>query len=219
VSLLMRIADNQSERSAAHRMRRRRFQLFLSLLERVSRPVSILDVGGSPAFWRSMGFVAREDAAITLLNIDVLPDESGFEIVTGDARAMSEFRDGQFDVVFSNSTIEHVGTWQDQERAAAEMRRVGQRYFVQTPNRYFLIEPHFLIPGFQFLPLTVRANLLTRMRLGWVPRARNYDSARRTVEQIRLLTRREMMALFPGASLHVERFAGLAKSFVCYNGW
>jgi hypothetical protein len=132
---------------------------------------------------------------------------------------MSGIADRQYDVVFSNSTIEHVGTWDDQKRAAAEIRRVGKRYFVQTPNRYFPIEPHFLVPGFQFLPVWLRAGLLSRTRLGWMPRAPDYMSARAEVEQIRLLTRREMCVLFPGASLHIERFGLLAKSFVCHDGW
>lgn len=219
MSWLMRLADNRLEESIAHKMRRRRFTLFLELLESVPRPLRILDVGGSAAFWRSMGFQSSHDLSITLLNIDRLPAEPAFDVVTGDARKMNGIPDGSYDVVFSNSTIEHVGTWEDQCRAADEIRRVGKRYFVQTPNRYFPIEPHFLVPGFQFLPVVVRASLLNRMRLGWMPRAIDYDSARRTVEQIRLLTRREMVELFPGAKVHVEHFAGLAKSYVCYNGW
>jgi hypothetical protein len=219
MSWLMRFADNQSVTSTAHRLRQRRFKLFMSLLEQVPRPVRILDVGGRPAFWQQMGMGPDQQIAITILNVEPLPNTHGFEILVGDARFMSGIADRQYDVVFSNSTIEHVGTWDDQKKAAAEIRRVGKRYFVQTPNRYFPIEPHFLVPGFQFLPVWLRAGLLSRTRLGWMPRAPDYVSARAEVEQIRLLTRREIRVLFPGASLHIERFGLLAKSFVCHDGW
>ena len=70
----------------------------------------------------------------------------------GDAVDMPGISDGAFDVVFSNSVIEHVETYENQRRMAAEIRRVGRRYFVQTPNRHFPLEPHFLVPGFQLLP-------------------------------------------------------------------
>lgn len=219
MSWLMRVADNQSTASVAHRLRQRRFGFFLSLLEHVPRPLSILDIGGDPAFWLRMGFAPTADVAITLLNIAPLPATAGFEIMTGDARHLNEIADQQYDVVFSNSTIEHVGSRHDQHKVAAEVRRVGIRYFIQTPNRNFPIEPHFLVPGFQFLPVAIRAMLLSRVRLGWMPRAKDYAAARRTVEEIRLLTQRDLLDLFPGASLYQERIGPFVKSFVCYSGW
>jgi hypothetical protein len=214
--MLMRFADHRNPGSLAHRMRATRFRFFRSLLDRLEKPVSILDVGGRVAFWQHMGF---DDADITVLNMESQPETEGFKLRDGDARDMRDIPDDSYDVVFSNSVIEHVGTWQDQQRAAAEMRRVGRRYFVQTPNRYFPLEPHFLVPGFQFLPVRWRAAMLTRSRLGWIPKAADYESALETVRQIRLLTPREVQALFPGASIYTERLAGLPKSYVAYDGW
>jgi hypothetical protein len=201
----------------AHRMRERRFGLFRSLMGRLSGPVRVLDVGGRVDFWRMMGFA--NDTVVTILNIEAQTGVPGFQIIAGDARDMRELPDDAFDVVFSNSVIEHVGTWDDQRRAAAEMRRVGRRYFVQTPNRYFPIEPHFLVPGFQFLPVSVRAAMIARRKLGWMARAPDHAAAVAKVEQIRLLSRSEVRALFPGASIYTERLLGLPKSFVAYGGW
>jgi hypothetical protein len=132
---------------------------------------------------------------------------------------MREFGDQEFDVVFSNSVIEHVGTFADQQAMASEVRRVGRRYFVQTPNKYFPIEPHFLVPGFQFLPVRLRAGWLARRRIGWYPKAASYEAALAEVTQIRLLSLSEFQRLFPEGQLFRERFFGLTKSFVIYHGW
>ena len=218
-SLLKRLADNRSADSMATELRRKRFALFQSLLERVHGEISILDVGGTAEFWRMMEF-ADDRVRVTLLNQSpAVVDRPPFRSVAGDARDMGAFTDRQFDIVFSNSVIEHVGTFADQHRMASEVRRVGRRYFVQTPNKYFPIEPHFLVPGFQFLPLSIRASLLARRDLGWYARARNYEHALQEVSAVRLLSEREFRELFPEGRLYKERFFGWTKSFVAYHGW
>jgi ubiquinone/menaquinone biosynthesis C-methylase UbiE len=217
--LLKRLADNRDDASLAARLRRRRFALFESLLSRVPGQVRILDVGGTPDFWRVIGF-SRPNVSVMLLNrTAVTPGLGVIQSVVGDARDMREFRDREFDVVFSNSVIEHLGTYEDQRAMAAEVQRVGKRYFVQTPNRYFPIEPHFLFPGFQFLPVSVRAGMLSRHDLGWYTRAESYEAALREVRAIRLLSKKEFQRLFPDGRLYKERFLGLTKSFTIYHGW
>jgi hypothetical protein len=139
--------------------------------------------------------------------------------IVGDARDMRGVRDQEFDVVFSNSVIEHVGSFSDQAAMASEVRRVGERYFIQTPNKYFPIEPHFLVPGFQFLPLGIRARLHARRDLGWWKKADSYEAALAEVSTIRLLTERDVRKLFPEARVFKERFYGLTKSFIAYHGW
>jgi hypothetical protein len=172
-------ADFQDTRSVAYRMRSARMRHFLELLEATPKPVKLLDVGGSIKFWKILGLAGRDDIEFTILNIVPADDDDDrFRYLKGDARDLSRFDDGQFDIVFSNSVIEHVGGWEDQQRMAREVRRVGRRYFVQTPNRYFPIEPHFLFPGFQFLPEAVKVFLLMRFRLGWFPRAKTREAAR-----------------------------------------
>ncbi len=217
--MLKRLADNTDPGSLATRMRRARFAFFVGLLDRLQGDVRVLDVGGSLDFWKMMG-LARHHIHVTILNQAFnAPEQISQNVVLGDARNMSAFRDREFDVAFSNSVIEHVGTYADQARMAAEVRRVAVRYFVQTPNKYFPIEPHFLVPGFQFLPLRARAALLARRDLGWYKKAASYEDALHEVTSVRLLTRREVCELFPEARLYRERFFGLTKSFVVYHGW
>lgn len=111
------------------------------------------------------------------------------------------------------------GDFEGQRRMAAEIRRVGERYFVQTPNRYFPIEPHFLFPGYQFLPFEARVFLVRHFELGWVGRIPDPVQAAKTVGAIRLLDRAELETLFPRARIYRERFCGLTKSFIVYGGW
>ncbi len=213
-------ADNTNTRSVATRLRRERFRILLDLLEGFTPPVTLLDIGGDQRYWEMMlaGISLPVQPQVTLLNIQpekvTLP---GFQAVTGDGRAMPQFSDRQFDIVFSNSTIEHVGSFEDQKRMAAEVTRIGKKYYVQTPNRFFPIEPHFVFPLFQFLPVLLRAWLLQHFRLGWIAKEPDPGLARKAVTAIRLLSRTEFCQLFPEAALFEERFYGLAKSFVAYT--
>lgn len=189
------------------------------------RPLTILDVGGTAGFWERTTPFSEQDAEIIVLNNEVGnlqisgPARPGYRFVTGDARDLSTFPDQSIEIVYSNSVIEHVGGPDDQARMAREIRRVGKRYFVQTPSYRFPIEPHFVFPAFQFLPLKVRAFLLTKFRLGWFEREQDWDRALQAVGSIRLLTKEQFGELFPEAQLYEERFLGLAKSFVAYHGW
>jgi methyltransferase family protein len=219
-SLIRSIADNSDSRSLATRMRRRRFELFLSLLKTLKGHVEILDIGGTQQFWDLMLAGDSPDIRVTLLNIEHQRVSSPrFVSVVGDARSMAEFTAGSFDVVFSNSVIEHVGSYANQRRMADEIRRVGRRYFVQTPNKRFPLEPHFLVPWFQYLPIRTRAWLINKFDLGWYRRIPDVTAARDEVESIQLLTRKKFRDLFPEARIHEEKLARLAKSFVAIGGW
>ena len=219
-SVIKGLADNSSGASLATRMRRARFALFLSLLRELRGHVEILDIGGTQEFWTLMTGGDPGDVRVTLLNIEHQPVTSAkFVSAVGDARAMPQFADKSFDVVFSNSVIEHVGDYREQRRMASEVMRVGRRYFVQTPNKRFPLEPHFLFPFFQYLPDEVRAQLVHRFDIGWYKRIPSLEKARDEVRSIQLLTRRRFSDLFPGAALHEEKLFGLTKSFVVYGGW
>jgi hypothetical protein len=202
-------------------MRRRRFSLFLSLLSGVERPLRILDVGGTSEFWQLMGLDHLEGVKVTLFNLQAQSVAgSVFESVAGDARDLSRYSDRSFDVVFSNSVIEHLGPkFSDQQRMAGEIERVAHRYFVQTPNRYFPLEPHFLVPGFQFMPVSLRTWLVSSFDVGWYKRIPDKAAAQREVESVSLLTQRQLKTLFPHALIYKERLLGLTKSFVAFGGW
>jgi len=217
--MFRRIADNRDEQSMAVRFRRKRFAFFLSLLSQLERPVRVLDIGGTEGYWKTMGLDATDQVFITLLNLSqdnvTLPYLTS---IVGDARNL-DMKDNSFDIVFSNSVIEHVGGHQDQMQMAKEVHRVGRCYFVQTPNKYFPLEPHFLFPFFQFLPIRLRVFLLRNFNLGWFKRTPNAQEAREAVESIRLLTKREFAALFPDALIYEEKILWMTKSFVAYAGW
>jgi hypothetical protein len=213
-------ADNTRDDSLANRFRRRRFRFFRSLLAGVPAPVRILDVGGTQEFWRQMGAADEPGLEIVVLNSDPrIAAADRIEVVTGDARDMSCFAEDEFDVAFSNSVIEHLGEPAGQRRMASEVRRVAVRYFVQTPNRYFPIEPHFMLPGFQFLPVAARIALVRRFALGYHDAQPDPERARRAVTEIRLLGAGELRELFPAAELYHERVLGLTKSLIAYGGW
>lgn len=219
-SVIKGLADNSSGTSLATRMRRARFALFLSLLDNLDGHVEILDIGGTQEFWTLMTGGDPGEVRVTLLNIEHQPVSSAkFVSAVGDARAMPEFADKSFDVVFSNSVIEHVGSYAEQRRMANEVIRVGKRYFVQTPNKRFPLEPHFLFPFFQYLPHEARAQLVHRFDIGWYKRIPSLERARAEVKSIQLLTRRRFSDLFPGARIHDEKLLGLTKSFVAFGGW
>jgi SAM-dependent methyltransferase len=220
MTLFERVADNQQPKSLATKMRQKRFAFYLSLLATVPRPVKILDVGGTQNFWDVMGFTNTTDVKIVLLNLtEVQVNYPNFSSVAGDACNMKQFGDKEFDVVFSNSVIEHVGNYAAQLRMAEEVQRVGKRYFIQTPNRYFPIEPHFLFPYYQFLPLILQVFLIRHFNLGWYRRIPDRQDATAFVKSHTLLSERELRRLFPNAALYKERFLGFTKSFVLYHGF
>lgn len=201
-------------------MRAQRFRVFEDLIDPLPRPIRILDLGGTNAFWERAGWTDRDDIRITSLNL--APDEKVYEHiepVEGDATDLSRYEDDAFDVTFSNSVIEHVFTWENQVKMANEMRRVGRAHWCQTPNFWFPMEPHFHFPGWQWLPVGVRVAILRRRRCGFRPKTPDKAAARTSVEEVRLVSKREMKKLFPGSTLFAERFAGLVKSWTVHDGF
>ena len=220
INILKKAADYTKTDSPAAKLRRNRFLIFNSLVALLPRPLSILDVGGTQIFWERMDFTKEPDVKIVLLNlskVDVY--HKNLISVQGDARRMDAFTDQEFDVVFSNSVIEHVGGYDQQCQMANEVKRVGKSYFIQTPNRFFPIEPHFLLPFFQFLPLGLKIFLVHHFDIGWHKRTPDKQKAAQLVNSIRLLTEKELKKLFPGANIYKEKLFGLTKSLIVYEGW
>ena len=118
--------------------------------------------------------------------------------VQADATERLPFADGEFDLAYCNSVIEHVPPAR-RPAFAAELRRVARGWYVQTPARSFPIEPHSLLPGAHWLPVALRRNY---WRLG----------ATGAWEEVALLRRAELEALFGAAE--PERFGPLTKSWI-----
>jgi hypothetical protein len=214
------LADDKSATSLSHRLRARRFELFERLVADLPRPVTIIDLGGTNDFWEQRGWAGRDDVSITLVNLE--PQErrhANIHPAVGDATDLSAYADGEFDVAFSNSVIEHLFTFESQARMAGELRRVARAYWVQTPNFWFPIEPHFLVPVWHWLPEDARVAILRRRSVGWAGRCPDPDFARRVVQEHRLMRRGELARLFPGAAIVGERFGGLIKSWTALGGF
>ncbi len=110
--------------------------------------------------------------------------------------------------------IEHVGDWNKQVQFANEIRRVGKYYYVQTPNRWFLIEQHFMSPLIHFLPRPVFRKLLPFFSLWfWIERPTSQEMDE-WFGEIRLLNAAQMRELFPDAVLIKEKFLFFTKSLI-----
>ncbi|MBO0663341.1 class I SAM-dependent methyltransferase [Jiella sp. MQZ9-1] len=212
--------------SLERRFRARRFFHVRRLIEgalQTKKRIEILDLGGTEAYWTIADdflSVHRGRISIILVNNETAApvSEEMFVSVAGDACDPELYAGRRYDLVHSNSVIEHVGDVARMRAFADNVRRLGERYFVQTPNFWFPLEPHFRVPGFQWLPLAVRVAMMQRFNLGFFPKARSYDEAYRNVADIRLLDRKLMRQLFPGATLVDEKVAGLTKSLMAIGG-
>ncbi|HWW03051.1 MAG TPA: methyltransferase domain-containing protein [Candidatus Acidoferrum sp.] len=212
---LQTLASSKSPDSMAASFRKKRFALFMDLIAADHHaPLTILDVGGTQEFWEVMGFVNTPHKIILLNLFETLVRHPNFVSITGDACRLNDFADQSVDAVFSNSVIEHLGTYENQLRMASEIRRVGKKYFVQTPSFFFPIEPHFLCPFFHWLPFPARLQLIQQFSLGNITRKPSRAEAVKTLREFRLLRKSEVKALFPDADIHSERVLGLTKSYI-----
>lgn len=197
-----------------NRFRQKRMRRFLDVVEPIAgRPLRILDVGGTANYWHALpGLYGRPDVEITIVNLGEREfDDQNLRVRNGNACDLSQFADLSFDIVHSNSVIEHVGLWKDMRRMAAEVRRLAPRYFVQTPNVWFPLEPHYRLPLVHWLPEQSRAAIIHR--LDRYPSNGERDRFLQ-VQRIFLLGAGQMRALFPDAVIERERFAGLTKSLI-----
>ena len=195
-------------------------RLFQDLVreELLRRPtkLKILDVGGDPIFWEMYGDnLDWSNISVTVANImDQISNNPCVTCVIGDARNLEAFSDNSFDIVFSNSVVEHVGLFKEMQRMAKEVQRVAPRYFVQTPNFWFPFEPHFRVPIFHWLPELMRAKILMKYNCGNWPKAPDIGVAIQWAQHAFLLDRGQMQYLFPDAQIVSEKMFGLTKSFI-----
>jgi hypothetical protein len=192
--------------------RRRRMAAFASRMG-ITAATRVLDIGGTPDCWELLKVKPR----LTLVNMPRAGEALGAQWVAADGCALP-FGDGAFDVVFSNSVIEHVGAIDRQRRFAAEVRRVGRAYWVQTPNRWFPVEQHLLTPLVHWLPKRWQQHVIPRWNLWSALVPARPDQRRFYVEHylrdVRLLGVRDLRLLFPGAQILRERFCGWTKSLL-----
>jgi Methyltransferase domain len=178
----------------------------------------VLDLGCNLEMWS----LSSRPYRVVLLNLS--PDKAVFQrpwlwprngttwqVQAADATDLSMYSDGSFDLVFSNSLIEHLPASKF-ESFAGEVARVGRRYWVQTPDPSFPIEPHTRLPFFWFYPRAARA---------WI--AKRIDQRKRDepwhcpIEETSAVRLAQLRRLFPHGPVYTERLFGLSKSWAAYR--
>jgi len=232
-AFLEKISWDQIITPAMASFRKRRLAALVAAYPNISE-YSVLDVGGRPGIWNLLkahyGIVPKR---LVLLNLaeDVECFESGdggvcdggsdpnsvaYEAVVGDGCNIP-FADQSFDLTFSNSVIEHVGSEANMLKFAQECRRVGRHIYIQTPNHWFPMEPHFVTLCIHWLPRSLYRKLAF-LSLNYALFSWRSDSLKRIFyeefDSIRLLRRSQLQQLFPDQQIGTERVLGLTKSFV-----
>jgi hypothetical protein len=176
----------------------------------------ICDLGGSKHFWEESGL---RPGNVVILNVsdDVTQSNTGecedLQVVLYDGEHIPA-ADREYDLLTCNSVIEHV---EPSKRAAlcAEMRRVAKRVYLQTPAFEFPVEPHFVLPFVHWLPRKL-GQLLVWVSPWYLLSRASKERVRSYFEEIHLMTRSEVQALFPGAEIREESFGLLRKSHLIF---
>lgn len=207
LSFLKTNANDRVNNSLSAKLRKKRFELFLSTFK-PNNITKIIDIGGTEIIWQGTGL----EENVTVLNINFGEKDSRFKYVTADA-CNTGLKEQEFDIAFSNSVIEHVGNFERQKQFASEVLRISKSYYIQTPNKHFPIEQHFLFPFFQYLPKKIKLFVGLRWKYSTLY-AVGENFIKEEVENIRLLSKRDLKYLFPNALILKEKFFGLTKSFI-----
>ncbi len=204
--------DTGSPRSLSTSFRSRRWTMLAEWIGDLST-MRVLDLGGTIESWSVAPVQPRH---LTIVNRDepVSHLDSSVDFVHGDVCDLDPvLTRSTWDLVYSNSVIEHLGGHERRQAFADGVRGLGTRSWIQTPNRYFPIEPHFLFPGLQFLPVPARAAVIRRWPLNkWRPA--DARSAMESALDLELIGRAELAYYLPDSDIVAERVGGLTKSIV-----
>ena len=208
-----------SSTSLGARARLRRWETFRTAFPTIEN-LRLLDLGGTVETWRRAPVRPRH---VTVLNLfepgesddDWIVPVRGDACEAADALAKAKV-DASFDVVFSNSLIEHVGGHARRSELARQVRQLAPRHWVQTPYRYFPVEPHWLFPGMQFMPAAARIKIARHWPLVHT-KPTNIDQARDAVLWTELISVTEMRDYFPTSAILHERILGITKSLIALS--
>jgi SAM-dependent methyltransferase len=194
--------------------RPRRLRAFYRLLN-INENTRVLDIGGGAFFWDLALSEGLPLPQITVLNIRPAGDDARrfLRWIVADA-CTSQLPDHSFDVVFSNSLIEHLRDFRTQRLFANEVGRLAPKYFVQTPDKLCPIEPHFVTPFIHWFPRDFQRQLIRNFTVWGLIMRPSESYCDRLSEEIALLSKRQMKQLFPDATVLSERFAGVPKSLI-----
>lgn len=196
--------------------RQERCKLFWSLAG-IQQDWKILDVGCGESN-RSPWFPPEYDVTGSDLRDIPIEQRAYRKFVCCDSRKMP-FANRDFDLVYSNSLIEHLSCRAHQVEFARETMRVGKYYWIQTPNFHFPVDPHYLVPFFHYLPQSIQPELSRRISGTWLLGGFRLTGGFKGRSDYRFqavngLTPSDLRELFPDARIIHQRFAGLSQSIV-----
>ena len=195
----------------------------LELFNRILAPteqMSILDIGAeiNPNGSRGLQLIDSYPWKSNITAVNISPEHIRFikrhypeiNVVVADACELP-WPDKYFDIVYSNAVIEHVGDFESQKKLAAEIMRVGKRWFVATPNRWYPFEFHLRLPFVTWLPGDTYL---------WTARILRYNHVRNKYTfgngkaDFRLMTAKELQCCFPGSRIIRQRVTLMAETLI-----
>jgi hypothetical protein len=199
-------SDSLAVKIAAHQ--RRKMYLAFLRVSAIGVEDTVLDVGAtSDQSYSHSNYLQAwypHKSKITSVGLDdasfleeIYP---GLTFVRADGRDLP-FEDRSFDYVHSSAVIEHVGSRKMQTRFAQELWRVARKgVFVTTPNRWFPVEFHTVLPLLHWLPAPLFRKTLTALGREFFADEQNLN----------LLSSRGLMEAAAGAGLNDFRITSVS---------
>lgn len=219
---MLKRQDLENPNSLRSKFRKKRLKHLVSTIKLIIEAeklsvIKICDLGGNHRYWKIFPFNEFKHITFQIEFVNVsqrrifeggnFPDNVFLESKVGDACNLTGIPDKQYHLCHSNSVIEHVGGWNRIKQMRDEAVRIAKYYFIQTPNYWYPIEPHYVLPLVHFMPRPIHTRLLM-----WL-RKKDFDLATKKFEENRMLSRRELTYLFPNSKLIKERYL-LVKSYI-----
>jgi hypothetical protein len=208
----------------------KRSELFRQFLQAFASPIRIIDLGGTVSMWERWGLDKEAGLRIDLVNSfpidvngrDLVPATSNFRKVNADVASLRPDDYRQYDLVFSNSMLEHLTSRDLQRSVAQAILTSGRPFFIQVPNKHSLIDPHFahpLAPFFAAWPRSLQARALSLSALGSGSKASSVEHAERRLAYYNPISKRDLVELFSAGSptLAIERTLGVPISIVVWK--
>jgi hypothetical protein len=208
------------------RTRQQRRERFARFIDHLPDPLTILDLGGTYRFWLSWYDALGRDIRVTALNnhhIDKTAirhgsdDPDWYDEIDMDVRDLSGSDIDEHGLIFSNSFLEHLEDFETQRNVAEKIERSNKPYFLQVPNKYSIVDPHFpfpIVPYFASYPRGVQARLLTYSALGSGNKEPNMTTALERLRYYNPLSDRDLSILFPSATHEPEKTLGFVRSLL-----
>ena len=159
-----------------------RLKIFNQMVAVISHEDTILDVGTTPVKLKHENFFLNhyeyknKISCLSNQNLDNLKEVyPNLNTILGDGRD-TKLPDNSFDISISNATLEHVGSFEQQTLFIKEMYRVcRKRTIIVTPNRYYPIDTHTMLPFLHWLPKFLHRKILKLLKYEFLSHEKNLN--------------------------------------------